>query len=140
MVFGGNGVKGRMKSVEMYDYVDNEWTSLESMPIKKAKHAAAWYGDSAIIVGGDLKSAPQKCFQMDLRRNQWFKLPDLNQKRSRPVLQANMDKSCIIVAGNSHDLKSFEVLDLRVDAAKWMLSRVESHPGALEYRAGMIAL
>ena len=140
VVFGGNGIKGRMSSVEMYDYSENEWTYLEPMPVVKAKHAAVWYGEGAIIAGGDLKSESKQCYQMDLHRNQWMKLPELNEKRSRPVLQANLEKSCVIAAGDSHDLKSFEILDLRVNAAVWMLSEIESHPGAMEYRAGMIAL
>ena len=140
VVFGGNGVKGRISSVEMYDYGANEWKYLEPMPVVKSRHAAVWYGDCAIIAGGDFKSESQKCYQMDLTRNQWMKLPELNQQRSRPVLHANLEKSCVIAAGDSQDLKSVEILDLRVNAAAWMLVDIKSHPRAMKYCAGMIAL
>ena len=140
IVFGGNGFKGRMSSVEMYDYGENKWTYLASMPVVKSRHAAVWYGKDAIIAGGDLKSWSKHCYQMDLHRNHWRKLPSLNEERSRPVLQANPEKSCVVAAGDLHDFKSFEILDLRVNNAVWMLSTIESHPGAMEYGAGIIGL
>ena len=140
MVFGGNGPNGRSKTVELFDYNNNQWIYLNDLPINKARHGCCWYNDQIIIAGGDIKSESEKCFIFDLQQSQWRELPKLNQVHDRPIIKSYDDKSCVVIYGNdSYKLSSFEILDERMNEYKWILTNIDNHPINVEFRAGLVA-
>ena len=56
IVVAGNGSKGRLKSVEIYNQNANAWKNLSDLPIVKARHGCCHFNNCIYVVGGDPKS------------------------------------------------------------------------------------
>ena len=140
IVFGGNSANGRSKTVELFDFDEKKCIYLKDLPTAKSRHAAVWYNEHVIIAGGDAKSKSKECFLYDLQSSEWNVLPSLNEEHDRPIIKAYEDKSCVIVFGHGLQLKSFEILDERMDEHTWMVSNIKNHPIHIEFKAGMIAI
>merc|ERR1712176_1125763 len=102
---------GRSKSVELFDYDENQWIYLSDIPVVKARHGCCWYNDHIVIAGGDAKSQSKLCYLYSVRRGEWTELPSLNAQRDRPIVKSYEDKSCIVIFGNGLTVQSFEILD-----------------------------
>ena len=138
MVFGGNGHNGRSKTIELFDYDNNQWIYLQDMPIPKARHGCCWYNDNIIIAGGDSKSESKRCFIFDIVESKWIELPELNEIHDRAIVKSFPQKSCVAIFGNAGQLHNFEILDKRMSCDKWILSDIDNHPLNVDFRSGMI--
>lgn len=114
----GQPLELTVPEVDVYDFETNQWTTLkEAIPTQRAGTTAVVSGNKIVVMGGESgtqEQAHREVEALDIKTNQWQKLPFLNQ--GRHGTQAFLfDNSIYIAAGSGNrgggpELNSMEVL------------------------------
>eukprot|EP01084_Bolivina_argentea_P209662 357084_1 len=133
---GSNKIDGDLKSCSIYDFNRSEWHEISDMNVNRSFSTLIhWkYRDKCITVGGLSDMASKSVEEYDLIKDQWYKLPSLNNKhRKQPnvwidnSLLYNSYHGILCVAGggdnniNNGHLGSIEILDVRDSKNKWQI-------------------
>ncbi|BHF85660.1 hypothetical protein SprV_1002883200 [Sparganum proliferum] len=123
-VVGGNTAQGCYStSVEEFLVAERRWRKRASLAVGRRLHAAAVLteaGGEALIgvFGGFNGESLSSCEVYEVRRDRWFKLPDLREKRSVTAAACLPGDSRVFVFGGyngSSRLASVEFCHLRAD-------------------------
>ncbi len=81
-IIGGHGGYGWLSSVEVFDTITQEWSSLPNMTTKGDECAAVSVGNKIYVFGGWYGTYLSSAEVYDVTTQGWTPLPDMKEKRS----------------------------------------------------------
>ena len=73
MIFGGNGINSRPKTVELFNWETREHCKLGDLPFGVAAHSGTVLNGIPVFCGGFLDSSSQSrlCHKYNLQKQEW---------------------------------------------------------------------
>eukprot|EP00729_Bicosta_minor_P019914 gene19914-12865_t len=119
----GTGDGTKLKSVVMFEFSTQAWTSLPDMPEERHGHTMAATPDGKKLVcagGADANDTPIKSVVMfDFSTHAWTPLPNMPENRAQHTMAATPDGKKLVCAGGhggSSTLKSVVMFDFSTQA------------------------